>query len=211
MRNVAVCGECTSGFLASLYINDSTSDLVTLPDPSLPLTNPLFDFTQWIFPNINFTCSANITSWRLRVNDSIDSGNTQQRPLPQITTWRLQNSFGNRETYILQSTTNESLGDVAITEGGVYEYSPSKPISVQAGDIVGITMPPSDYDERMKRVAIKPLFLRLPEGNSSTVSCVRLGDSQHFFLDDRMCLFQQQQQSLYIPLLTAIIIGQLST
>ena len=51
------------------------------------------------------------------------------------------------ETYILQSTTNESQGDVAMMEGSVYEYTPSKPISVQAGDIVGITMPPSD-DER---------------------------------------------------------------
>ena len=114
--------------------------------------------------------------------------------------------FGNKETYIFQSTTNESLGDVTITEDGVYEYTPSKPISVQAGDIVGITVPPSD-DERIKSVTIKPLFLRLPEGNSSTVSCARLGDSQHFFLDDGMCLFQQQQLSLYIPLLTAIIIG----
>ena len=95
-------------------------------------------------------------------------------------------------------------------EGGVYEYSPSKPISIQAGDIVGITMPPSD-DERTKSVAIKPLFLRLPESNSSTISCVRLEDSQHFFLDNGMCLYQQQQLSLYVPLLTAIIIGQLST
>jgi hypothetical protein len=204
--NVAVSGECTSGFLDSLYANDSISDLVTLPDSSLPFSDPLFDFAQWIFPDINFTCSVTITSWRMRVNDSIDSGNTQS-PIPQITTWRLQNSFGNMEVYILQSTTNESQADVTISEAGIYEYTPSQPISVQAGDIVGITMPPSD-DERTESVTIKPLFLRLPEGNSSTVSCARLGDSQYFFLDNGMCLYQQQQLSLYIPLLTAITIGQ---
>jgi hypothetical protein len=126
MKIVAVSGECTSGFLDSLHVNDSTSDVVTLPDSNLPFNDPLFGFTQWIFPDINFTCSATITSWRMRVNDSIGSGNTQS-PIPQITTWRLLyiNSIDNRETYILQSTTNESQADVTVSKGGIYEYTPS--------------------------------------------------------------------------------------
>ena len=136
------------------------------------------------------------------MNASIESGNdTLERSIPQITTWRLQNSFGDNDNYILQSITNESQATVAITETYIYEYTPPQPIPVQAGDIVGITMPIND-DETM--VSVKPLFLKLPEGNTSTVSCTRLGESHGFFLADRMCLNQQEQQSLYIPLLTAI-------
>ena len=134
------------------------------------------------------------------MNDSIDSGNTLILSIPQFSTWRLQNSFSSSDSYVLHSITNDSQATVTITKADIYEYAPSEPVSVQAGDIVGIMMPPND-DERMK--SIRPVFLRLSEGNSSTVSCTRLGDGQHFFLADGMCL--NQQQSLYIPLLTAII------
>ena len=133
---------CTSGFLD---VNESTADLVALPGSSLPYNNPLHYFTQWIFPNLNFTCNASITSWRLRVNGStdLDLGNIQGlRSIPQIAIWRLQNSFGNRDSYILHSITNDSQASVITTEAGVYEYTPSQPVSVQTGDIIGITMPP---------------------------------------------------------------------
>ena len=135
------------------------------------------------------------------MNDSIDSRNTWIPSIPQIATWRLQNSFGGSNSYVLHSITNDSQATVTITEANVYEYTPSEPISVQAGDIVSIMMPPND-DKRTK--SVRPLFLRLYKGNSSTVSCTRLGNSQHFFLADGMCLNQLQQQFLYIPLLTAI-------
>ena len=206
--NDNIMSLCTSGFLD---VNESTADLVALPDSSLPYNNPLHYFTQWIFPNLNFTCNANIISWRLRVNDStdLDLGNIQGlRSIPQIAIWRLQNSFG--DSYILHSITNDSQASVIAIEAGVYEYTPSQPVSVQTGDIIGITMPPND-DERM--TSVRPLFLKLSgEGNSSTtVSCTRLGDSQYFFLADGMCLNQQEQQSFYIPLLTAITDGQFYT
>ncbi len=191
----------------SLHIDESSSQLVTFPDSSLPPNDPLFDFTQWIFPNINFTCNANITGWRLRVNDSTDSGNAQGS-IPQSVTWRLQHSFSSTDSYILHSITNESQAAVTTNEAGIYEYTPSQSISVQTGDIVGIMMPPND-DKRTR--SVRPLFLRLLEGNSSTVSCSRLGDSQHFFLADGTCLNQQQRQFFYIPLLTAITSQILTT
>ena len=200
--------ECTQGFLNSSSIDETNSRIAAFPDSSLSNTDPaaLSDFTQWIFPDINFTCNGYIIKWRLRVNDGMESvTEIMQRPSPHITTWKLQPeiSFGSISNYVLKSSTNESQINVIMMNGSVYyEYTPSLPIRVQVGDIVGI-MIPSDESDRLR--SVKPLFLRLPEQNSSTISsCVRLGDSQQILLENRACSNPQEQQSRYIPLLSAI-------
>ncbi len=179
--------------------------IAAFPNPSLPNDNPLFDFTQWNFPNLNFTCNGYIVKWRLRVNATMESIN--QRPVPHITTWRLQNSFGSRSNYVLNSSTNESQINVTEISGSVYiEYTPPSPVPIQKEDFIGIMMPVDDNDRAQ---SVRPLFLRLPEGNSSTISCVKGGDSQLLFLQDRMCA-SQQQLSQYIPLVSAIFSELLS-
>ena len=160
--------QCTSGFLD--FDSIDRNSIVTLPDSSLSNTDLLSNFRRWIFPNINFTCDGYITSWILRVNNSMESTNTAL--IPQITTWRFQG--GN--LYRQQSITNESqLTSLKIDTRLI--FTPSPPIPVQAGDIVGIQLPLVNDDQ----LTIKPLFLKLSERNSSTTSCIGLQGQLFFF------------------------------
>ena len=154
-------------------------------------------------PKHQFTCDGYITNWTLRVNNSVEqSMNTTL--IPQITTWRLHESG---LIYIQQSIMNDSQLMSVKIGSGVIEYTPSPPgIPVRAGDIVGIRLPAIDVE----MLRIKPLFLRLPEGqgNSSTVSCVRqAGDSDVFFFTNQMCNANagEMEQSLYIPLISVVM------
>ena len=146
---------------------------------------------------MDLTCDGYITSWTLGVNNSMNSMNTAL--IPQITTWRFQVFNG----YMQQSITNESQPKIGTQR---IEYTPSPPgVPVQAGDIVGIRLPSVDNNMLM----IKPLFLRLSQGNSSTISCAGVqGDSETFFFDtaNRRCnVGSEEEQSLYIPLISVII------
>ena len=190
---VFLFAECTSGFLDFDSIDENS--IVTLPDSSLPNTDQLSNFRRWIFPNINFTCDGYITSWTLRVNNSMPES-MDTTLIPQITTWRLQ---GGNLVYLQQSTTNESQPKIGTRR---IEYTPSPPgIPVRAGDIIGIRL-----DDDL--LTIKPLFLRLPQGNS-TISCIGLdGDSGFFQFDtaNQMCVSgADEEQSLYIPLISVNI------
>ena len=83
-----------------------------------------------------------------------------------------------------------------------YEYTPSPPTPVQTGDIVGIIMP---VDESDRALSVRPLFLRLPEGNSSTISCVPPSSNlQQIILVNGMCINEDNRQSEYIPLIFPI-------
>jgi hypothetical protein len=190
--------QCTSGFLDLDSIHENPMlEIVTLPDSSLPNTDQLSNFRRWIFPNINFTCDGYITSWTLRVNNSMNSMDTSL--IPHITTWRFQQ--GNR--YTQQNTTNDlQLISVNISTRMI-EYTPSPPgIPVQAGDIVGIRLPSVDGN----MLTIKPLFLRLPAGNSSAISCMGIRGEFFFFNTiNQMCGSNDDNQSLYIPLISVDI------
>ena len=64
--------QCISGFLDFDSVDQSSSSkIVPLPDSSLPDDDLLSNFRRWIFPNIKFTCDGYITSWTLRVNNSM--------------------------------------------------------------------------------------------------------------------------------------------
>ena len=189
--------QCTSGFLNFDSVDESS--IVTLPDSSLPIENLLSNFRRWIFPNINFTCDGYVTSWTLRVNNSMGSRDTTL--IPQITTWRLDPML--LDGYMQQNTTlNEFQLNIS---GDMIEYVPSQPIQVQAGDVVGIRLP-SVADDMLR---IRPLFLRLPEGNSSAISCVGLqGNGNTFFFNaaSQSCPANaERNQSMYIPLISVAI------
>ena len=105
-----------------------------------------------------------------------------------------------------QSITNDSQ-HISVNIGlQLIEYTPSPPIPVQAGDIVGIGLPSVDDD----LLTIKPLFLNLSEGNSSTISCAGVqGNSDFFFFNtvNQRCNSNaaEEEQSLYIPLISVNI------
>ena len=192
--------QCTYGFLDFDGIDvSSTSEIliVTLPDNDL-----LSNFRRWIFPNINFTCDGYITSWTLRVNNSMPES-MDTALIPQITTWRRLLAGSN--FYMLQSITNQSQL-TSLKSDTQLMFTPSPPIPVQAGDIVGIRLPLVDDDMLM----IKPLFLRLPEANSSTISCAGVqGNSEFFFFNtvNQRCISNaaEEEQSIYIPLISVNI------
>ena len=195
--------QYTSGFLDLDSIDRNS--IVTLPDSSLSNTDLLSSFRQWIFPNINFTCDGYITSWTLRVNNSMPE--SMETPLiPLITTWRPLEIAGRRSNFYRQrSITNESQLTSQKIDTQLM-FTPSPPgIPVRAGDIVGIRLPSVDDD----MLTIKPLFLRLSQGNSS-ISCAGLdGDTTNFQFDtaNQMCGGNDpgQQQSIYIPLISVNI------
>ena len=121
--------------------------------------------------------------------------------IPQITTWRFQGL-----SYIQQSSTNDSQRISVNIGPQLIEYMPSPPIPVQAGDIVGISLPSVDDD----LLTIKPLFLNLSEENVSTISCAGLqSNSEVFFFDtvNQRCNSNagEEEQSLYIPLISVNI------
>ena len=193
--------QCTSGFLDFDSVDESS--IVTLPDSSLPNEDLLSNFGRWIFPNINFTCDGSVTSWTLRVNNSMSSVDTTL--IPHITTWRLQGTvaISGISMYTQQSITNINISKIV---GGMIEYTPLEPIRVQAGDVVGIRLP-SVADDMLR---IRPLFLRLPEGNSSAISCVGLPgfNSETFFFNatSQSCpQNSERNQSMYIPLISVAI------
>ena len=192
--------QCTSGFLDLSSIDEnSLSDIVALPDTGLSNGGLLSNFRRWIFPNINFTCDGYIISWTLRVNNSMpESMDTEF--IPQITTWRFQG--GN--LYRQQSTTNESQLTSQKNDTRLM-FIPSPPgIPVQAGDIVGISLP--SVDDNM--LTIKPLFLRPSPGNSSSCIGVQSENSEFFFFNvmNQMCVNNaDEEQSSYIPLISVNI------
>ena len=201
--NSSESDECTDGFLKN---GDSLNvgSQVALPDFSLPSDSNLYNFVQWIFPRVKFTCNGNIRSWKLRVNLSgVEFDSDNLRPIPQITTWRETLPEENPGFYDQQSITNETQATVTITDGGTaYVYTPSQPIPVQSGDILGIMMP-TDEDERMQ--SVKSFYLNLSGSNASTFSCARVTDSTFIFLNSDSCTIPEDEESVYIPMITAII------
>ena len=140
----------------------------------------------------------------LNVNVTTQS-ETVERSIPQITTWREVLPERNTGFYRQQSITNESWETVTISSdrsSHVYTYTPPQPIPVQPGDIVGIMMP---LDEEERKESIKPLFLELPEDNSSLFSCARFGDSPQISLNEQNCGQGQQEMLRYILSISAII------
>ena len=205
-------GDCSLGFLDLNSISEG-SIIRPFPNSSLPKSSHLFDFSQWMFPNVRFTCNGFITSWRLMVR--IDSGFQAEDPLqiPQITTWKLisLNSGLETDNYMQYTITNITEATVKAGDGYI-EYTPSPPTQVHAGDFVGIEMP-TGREFKEARMRVRPLFLKLPHENSNATSCLPRVANINFdvvVLSNGLCLNQPDQQYPYIPLLYATFAGELT-
>ena len=95
---------------------------------------------QWIFPDLQFTCSGQVTKWIF----AGVPGQTATSCRVEIETWRLRTS-SNSSTIIydqIRSTTEKRLSNnIIITQdGSVFTYELASPMVVEPGDIVGVML-----------------------------------------------------------------------
>ena len=130
--------------------------------------------------------------------------------IPQITTWRLSPNIGlSTENYMQYTITNITEATVEVGDGYI-EYTPTRPTQVKAGDFVGIEMP-TGREFKEARMRVRPLFLTLADESSNATSCLlRVGSISVMVvvLSNGLCLSQEDQQSLYIPLISATFAGE---
>jgi len=87
-------------------VNNDTAHISLLPDYVVDGNN-FFEFSQWIFPGIQFNCTRNLS----RI---IVLGEPSQLPAPEITLWTLQVNSNNGYERVLHSrnaTVSTALGD----------------------------------------------------------------------------------------------------
>ena len=80
-----------------------------------------------IFPDINFTCSGNLTKW-------IVGGTVGNKIGGEVQIWRRNNGSENDYTKVGYSILNATDPD----NDNVYEYIPDPPLEFQEGDILGV-------------------------------------------------------------------------
>ena len=103
---------------------------------------------QWIFPDLQFTCSGQVTKWIF----AGVPGRTVTSCRVDIETWQLRTS-SNSSTIIydqIRRTTEKRLSDIIITQDrSVFTYELASPMVVEPGDIVGVMLQRSciDYDD----------------------------------------------------------------
>lgn len=120
--------DCTSGFI-------TPSGLTSILEVEQLSIKDGRNKRQWIVPGLSFTCSGNITNWRVAAKwDNMN-------PL-ELQVWRL--SGGNDDCdddpyYIKIGGT--LLDPASENPSGVYVATPSDPIQFQSGDVVGIFQP----------------------------------------------------------------------
>ena len=146
---------------------------------------------QQITPDIRFTCDGIITKWIVGANWNSNNG-----LYPEVQLWR---SSGNdlyqkiNGTFIEVETENEER---------VYEYDNFSPIPFQAGDILGVFIPPRESSK---------LNPRREDGHGHTNYFIRTPDSATVSPYDSIDLQQDTPQVLsfvYHPLVTVEIIGK---
>ena len=91
---------------------------------------------QWIFPGMQFTCSASITTWNFR---GIPGQNVDEACRVHLTTWRRDPVNALTTQYKRTSTTEGNTANF-IVNGPIFTYVLATPVQVEPGDIVGIEM-----------------------------------------------------------------------
>ena len=82
---------------------------------------------QRIFPDINFTCSGNLTKW-------IVAGTVGNALGGEVQIWRRNSGSENNYTKVGYSILNAADPD----NDNVYEHIPDPPLEFQEGDILGV-------------------------------------------------------------------------
>ena len=89
--------------------------------------NDQLRFHQRVFPDINFTCSGNLTKW-------IVGGTVGNSLGGEVQIWRRNNGTVNDYTKVGYSILDATDPD----NDNVYEHIPNPPLEFQEGDILGV-------------------------------------------------------------------------
>ena len=116
---------CTSGFISFEALKNKVYDVNIFNNPR-PLGR------QRIFPDINFTCSGNLTKW-------IVGGTVGNALGVEVQIWRRNDYSDNDYTKVGYSILNADNDRC-----NVYEYIPDPPLEFQEGDILGVYQQRSD-------------------------------------------------------------------
>ena len=111
---------CTSGFLSSAELQCKTYDVNIFNDRQRLVEHR-------VFPDINFTCSGNLTKW-------IVGGTVGSMVGGEVQIWRRNNGSENDYTKVGYSILNATDPD----NDNVYEHIPDPPLEFQEGDILGV-------------------------------------------------------------------------
>ena len=146
---------------------------------------------QQITPDIRFTCDGMITKWIIGAD-----WNISESLYPEVQIWR---SSGNDMYRKINGTLIEVETE---SENQIYEYDNFPPIPFQAGDILGVFIPP-DVGSKLRLRAESgygPTNYYIPTTHSDTVSPYDSIDLQQDT--------PQVSSSVYHPLVTVEIIGK---
>ena len=182
--HLLVAGTTTSGF-------PRLDTIQTAMSPSLLAFR---DRDTWLFPNMVFNCSGNITKWIFlaRNPDDVVVNSVNSALLPEFQVWRERVDFVNILDDYMRVTPTDNVAELQVVDESVYEYILKPPIEVQEGDFLGI------YAQEGNRIFVE--YLDMGEGNapdsffltsSNRLSIVILGAAT---LDQR-----------FLPLVTAEI------
>ena len=153
----------------------------------MPVDNRVF-----IFPNINFTCEARIVKWKFFAQ--IANGVVlQSRDLPEMQIWRegidrYTLCFSTDDDSALSITVNDDTANYVLVQ-----YTLSKGVTVQAGDVFGMRVPGGTNVARFH-----PLFLDLGAGNAPAYFYVKGQATQQSFLYTSLTPEEQ-----YVPFVAA--------
>ena len=111
---------CTSGFLSSEELQNKAYQ-VNIYEAKLRSKQ------QRVFPDINFTCSGNLTKW-------IVGGEVGNSVGAELQIWRKNDGSVSDYTRVGYSVLQASDPD----NDDVYEYTPNPPLEFQEGDILGV-------------------------------------------------------------------------
>ena len=110
----------TSGFLSSTVLQNKTFNVNIFDDGRR-------NRQQRVFPDINFTCSGNLTKW-------IVGGTIGNRIGGEVQIWRRNIGSENDYTKVGYSILDATDPD----NDNVYEHIPDPPLEFQEGDILGV-------------------------------------------------------------------------
>ena len=116
---MCIDSSCVSGFLTYAALRNKTYDV--------NIFNDQLRYNQRVFPDINFTCSGNLTKW-------IVGGTVGNLAGGEVQIWRRNNGSENDYTKIGYTVLNATDPD----NDRVYEHIPDPPIEFQEGDILGV-------------------------------------------------------------------------
>ena len=125
----------------------------------------IFSDKQLIFPDIRFTCSAEVVKWIMGGKwNSLGDGNSY----PELQIWRPSGGT----TYSKQQST--TITPMSQEDDHVYEFPVEPPLPFQPGDILGVRQPHKD-DSRLQ--------VDYDNGGDSTYYYNSIADSQESMFD----------------------------